>query len=163
MQASGSIALATSTHSIASTFAAPAVAVTGVSPTLLEAGNSVLAAEAPPLIRSGSPTMWGVAPHPQQHGSGIVAPSQLTNPMLFSPPVSEAMRFGAATVPMGLGIRAPPMAGTVHGMLGRPPPTMMTNQQPQQLQQLQHQQLQQQQVGRAHLYPHFLQLQGHQQ
>ncbi|CAM9264499.1 unnamed protein product [Ascophyllum nodosum] len=96
--------------------------------------------------------MWGMAPRPQQHGSGIVAPSQLTNPMLLSPPVSHAMRFGAATVPMGLGIRSPPMAGTVHGMLGRPPLAIMTNRQPQQLQQLQQQQLQQQQVGRAYLY-----------
>ena len=152
MQASGSVALATSTHSIASTSAAPAVAVTGTSPTLSGAGNSVLAAEAPPSIPSGSPTMWGMAPRPQQHGSGIVAPSQLTNPMLLSPPVSHAMRFGAATVPMGLGIRSPPMAGTVHGMLGRPPLAIMTNRQPQQLQQLQQQQLQQQQVGRAYLY-----------
>lgn len=158
----GAAAAASMKHSVASTTTtAPTVTVAGVSSSLADAGNgSGLAAEAPPFIPSANPPMWGVAaPRPQhQQGSGIVAPSQLANPMLLNPPMSQGTRFGAGGIPMGLGMRGGVLPGTVHGMLGRPPPPamianqQMQQQQVQQPQQLQQQQLQHQQVGRANLY-----------
>lgn len=156
-------AAASMKHSVASTTTtAPTVTVAGVSSSLTDAGNgSGLAAEAPPFIPSVNPPMWGVAaPRPQhQQGSGIVSPSQLANPMLINPTMSQGTRFGAGGIPMGLGMRGGVLPGTVHGMLGRPPPPpamianqQMQQQQVQQPQQLQQQQLQHQQVGRANLY-----------
>ena len=102
----------------------------------------------------GSFAGGAATPRPHQQGSGIVAPSQLANPMLLHPPLSQGMRFGAGGMSMGLGMRGGVLPGTEHGMLGRlpPPQVMIANQQmqspPQQLQQHQ----QQQQVGRANLY-----------